>query len=82
VVTRGVRIVGAHDGHTVATATDREPWTDRAVSELFLTYLSRGQINVHDLITHRFKPEQAPEVYPMLQTPQRQTCMGVLFEWC
>jgi len=82
VVTRGVRIVAAHDGHCIAQATDRDPWTDRAVQDLFLTYLSRGQIQVQGLITHRFKPEQAPEVYAMLQTPKRHTCMGVVFEWC
>jgi 2-desacetyl-2-hydroxyethyl bacteriochlorophyllide A dehydrogenase len=82
VVTRGVRIVGAHDSHAPATATDREPWTERAIYELFLTYLSRGQVQVRDLVTHRFQPQQAPEVYAMLQTPQRQTCMGVMFEWC
>jgi len=40
----------------------------------------RGQMRVSDLVTHRFKPERAAETYAMLQR-ERETAMGVVFEW-
>jgi len=45
-----------------------------------MTYLARGQIRVADLVTHRFKSDQAAECYAMLQS-EREKAMGVVFEW-
>ena len=60
-------------------AADRR-WTGKRMHELFLTYLSRGQMRVKDLITHRYKPEAAREAYSMLLR-DRSEAMGVVFEW-
>ncbi len=80
VVVRGVNIVGAHDTHSPPQWAQDRPWPTPRINELFLTYLARGQIRVKDLITHRFRAEAAREAYELLQR-DRQSTMGVLFEW-
>jgi 2-desacetyl-2-hydroxyethyl bacteriochlorophyllide A dehydrogenase len=80
VVTRGVRIIGAHDMHPPILPSAETRWSDVEMSELFLTYLSRAQLRVHDLITHHYRPTQAAEAYGMLQR-DRATAMGVEFDW-
>lgn len=80
VITRGVRIVGAHDTHPHPLPHELARWSAREMSELFLLYLARGQIRVSDLITHRRRPDEAHEVYTLLQR-ERQSVMGVVFEW-
>ncbi len=80
VITRGLRIVGAHDTHAPFEETPHTLWTDRRVKELFLTYLERGWMRVGDLITHRFAPQQAQGAYDLLQR-DRANVMGVVFLW-
>ena len=48
--------------------------------DLFFTYLARRQMNVADLITHRYRPDQAKECYDRLAA-DRSGAMGVLFDW-
>jgi len=60
--------------------------TPRRQIELFLTYLQRRQIRVDDLVTHRFTPDDAPRVYPMLagrsaSSRDRGATIGVVFDW-
>jgi 2-desacetyl-2-hydroxyethyl bacteriochlorophyllide A dehydrogenase len=80
VIRRGLTIVGAHDRHAPPDPGSGVEWDARGVSELFLTFLARGEIRVSDLITHRFRPEQAGPAYTMLDK-QRERAMGVIFEW-
>jgi 2-desacetyl-2-hydroxyethyl bacteriochlorophyllide A dehydrogenase len=80
VITRGVRVIGAHDGHAPQTATDHAWWTHANMTKLFFTYLERGQMRVSDLVTHRFAPQDAPDAYKLLTT-DRASAMGVLFDW-
>ncbi|HEX8550481.1 MAG TPA: zinc-binding dehydrogenase [Abditibacteriaceae bacterium] len=80
VITRAVRIIGAHDSNPPEAASDRDPWSHITMSELFFTYLQRGQMRVADMETHRFKPHAAPAAYAQLQH-DRSTAMGVLFDW-
>jgi 2-desacetyl-2-hydroxyethyl bacteriochlorophyllide A dehydrogenase len=80
VILRGVRIIGAHDGHPPVVATDDNYWSVLHMTELFFTYLQREQMRLDDLITHRYKPEQASEAYEMLMT-NRSAAMGVVFDW-
>ena len=79
-VTRGLTIVGAHDGLPSFRPHELARWSTTEICELFLTYLARRQIRVADLITHRYQPEQAKECYTMLGT-ERDKSMGVIFEW-
>jgi len=80
VITRGVRIVGVHDGHIPGNETPDNRWTQKHQTELFFEFLRRGQMCVDDLITHRYAPDEAPAAYHMLQT-DRTAAMGVVFEW-
>jgi 2-desacetyl-2-hydroxyethyl bacteriochlorophyllide A dehydrogenase len=80
VMTRGVRIIGAHDMDPPAMANDYHFWTRENMARLFFTYLQRGQMRVTDLVTHRFSPQDAPQAYHVLQT-ERSTAMGVVFDW-
>jgi threonine dehydrogenase-like Zn-dependent dehydrogenase len=50
------------------------------MADLFYTYVLRGDMRVTDLITHRYSPADAPEVYRMLRQ-EPATAMGALFDW-
>ncbi|HEY3398263.1 MAG TPA: zinc-binding alcohol dehydrogenase [Armatimonadota bacterium] len=77
VLARQVMILGTHNAKLSGEAAW---WTgDRQVA-LFHTYLQRGLMQVDDLITHRFRPEQATELYPLLQERRAET-LGVLIDW-
>jgi threonine dehydrogenase-like Zn-dependent dehydrogenase len=80
VVLRGVQIIGAHDGHSTREVTHTDFWTEHNMERLFFSYVARKQMNVGDLITHRFSPRQAPQAYHLLQT-DRSNVMGVVFDW-
>jgi threonine dehydrogenase-like Zn-dependent dehydrogenase len=80
VVTRGLRIIGAHDNNPPTTPTDHAWWTHTNMARLFFTYLERRQMQVADLVTHRFRPEDAAAAYDFL-TRDRAAAMGVVFEW-
>lgn len=80
VITRGVRIVGAHDNNPPEQATDYLYWNNANITRLFLSYLSRGQMKVSDLVTHRYAPGEARVAYDML-LKDRSKAMGVQFDW-
>jgi 2-desacetyl-2-hydroxyethyl bacteriochlorophyllide A dehydrogenase len=80
VVTRGLRIIGAHDSNAPDVATDHVYWSRPNMQRLFFTYVERGQMRVADLITHRYAPTEAPQAYQMLTT-DRSSAMGVIFDW-
>lgn len=80
VVTRGLRIVGAHANNPPLESNDHAYWSKKRIVELFFRYLARGDMQVHDLITHRFSPQNAPDAYRMLQT-DRSSAMGVILDW-
>jgi 2-desacetyl-2-hydroxyethyl bacteriochlorophyllide A dehydrogenase len=74
VITRGLRIVGAHDGH------NDEKWNQRTISDLFFTLLADGRFSTRGLDSHRFKPEDCREAYAIANRDRAST-MGILFEW-
>lgn len=80
VIRRGVHIIGAHDSNPPPVSSDYAYWSHDKMAALFFTYLQRQQMNVTDLLTHRYPAQDAPEVYPMLQR-DRSSVMGVLFDW-
>jgi 2-desacetyl-2-hydroxyethyl bacteriochlorophyllide A dehydrogenase len=79
-ISRGLRLIGAHDNNPPKTANDHAWWTRNHMADLFMTYLGRRQMQVSDLITHRFKPADAAAAYSRL-VEDRATAMGVVFEW-
>ncbi|MBU6352357.1 MAG: zinc-binding dehydrogenase [Chloroflexi bacterium] len=80
VVTRGLRVVGAHDSNPPATATDHAYWTHQNMIELFFTYLARGQMNVAALVSQQIDGRAAQTAYRLLLT-ERSTVMGVILDW-
>lgn len=80
VMTRGVRIIGAHDNDAPPVASDYHFWTRDNMSALFFDYVARGQMRVDDLISHRFSPLEADKAYQFLMQDRSQA-MGVIFDW-
>jgi 2-desacetyl-2-hydroxyethyl bacteriochlorophyllide A dehydrogenase len=80
VLSRSLRIIGAHANNAPREANDHTWWTNRHMTELFFTYLQRGEMKVSDLVTHRYTPQNAPDAYQMLMT-DRAAAMGVLINW-
>ena len=80
VIRKGLKIIGAHALHAPALSTEHAYWSNHKMTELFYHYLSRGDMNVTHLITHRFSPLEAKRVYDLLQS-DRDRVMGVMFDW-
>jgi len=69
-------IVGANPEITAA----KSDWPHPRSGDTFFKFLQRGQMDVKELITHRFPVEKAPEVYDML-IRDRGSTVGVLFTY-
>lgn len=80
IVADSIAILGVHASAAPAVATARDPWTLQAMTELFFLFLRNGRMNVDGLVSHRFTPDQAPEVYAGLQR-DRSAYLGTLFDW-
>jgi len=79
-ILKGLTIVGAHDSLAEFPSSEIAYWNNLRQGELFFDYLQRGDMRVHDLITHRYSPLDAPEAYRMLRE-KRANSMGVIFDW-
>jgi 2-desacetyl-2-hydroxyethyl bacteriochlorophyllide A dehydrogenase len=80
VVSNSLAILGIHGTMTPAHASDYNPWTRDEITSLFFDYLRQGRMQVAHLITHRYSPWDAPQVYQQL-TRDRTAALGVLFDW-
>ncbi|MCE7987021.1 MAG: chlorophyll synthesis pathway protein BchC [Caldilinea sp. CFX5] len=80
VVSNSLAILGIHGTMTPAHASDYNPWTRDEITSLFFDYLRQGRMQVSHLITHRYSPLDAPQVYEQL-TRDRSAALGVLFDW-
>jgi len=74
VITRGLRLVGAHDAH------NSPAWNNAVAAGHFFTFLQGGRFSVEGLNTHHFRPEDCKEAYA-LATRDRLRTMGILFDW-
>jgi 2-desacetyl-2-hydroxyethyl bacteriochlorophyllide A dehydrogenase len=74
VITRGLTIVGAHDGHGDAE------WNDQTISALFFRMLADGRINLDGMESHAFAPQDCAAAYDLITTRRSET-MGVIFDW-
>ena len=77
VLTRQISVRGSHNEVLPPHA---EGWDAQRQMQLFHTYVERGQMRVEDLVTSRFAPQQAPEVYAQLLENRSET-IGVVFDW-
>jgi 2-desacetyl-2-hydroxyethyl bacteriochlorophyllide A dehydrogenase len=74
VISRGLRLVGAHDG------LNSPRWNNRVAAKVFFQFLRTGRFPTPGLVTHRFQPSQCAEAYELAVTNRSRT-MGILFEW-
>ena len=80
IVGDSLTILGVHASVAPKVATPRDRWTIAAMTTLFFQFLRTGRMDVDRLISHRFSPIDAPEVYAALQR-DRSPYLGVLFDW-
>jgi threonine dehydrogenase-like Zn-dependent dehydrogenase len=74
VITRGLTIVGAHDGHNTGE------WNDATISRLFFSLVASGRFPMSGLTSHVFAPDQAAEAYATANRDRALT-MGIVFDW-
>lgn len=80
VLFKSIAILGLH-GYAIPEQTSEfTPWTVETMSRVFFDYLVRGKVDVSSLVTHRYSPSQAPEVYLGL-LEDRSSAVGVIFDW-
>jgi len=77
VLTRQLRVMGSHNE---SLPPQYAHWTGKHQAQLFLQYVQRKQMRVADLITHRFDPNKAAEVYAQLERARGDSA-GVIFDW-
>ncbi len=56
-------------------------WTEKRNMESFLNLISSGKLNIYDLITHRFKFNEAERVYKDIGSNRIKNFVGVIFEY-
>jgi len=74
VITRGLTIVGAHDGHNT------DEWNESTITKLFFNLAASGRFSLEGLNSHVFKPADCAEAYAVANK-SRATTMGIVFEW-
>ena len=74
VITRGITIIGAHDGHTDDT------WNEKTIIGYFFELLRSKRFDLKGLITHQFSAKECADAY-RLANEAREKTMGILFDW-
>lgn len=73
-------IIGAHNTSHPPHENPDDPWTMKRNGELFFDLVARGDLKVTELITHRFRWDNAPEAYQLLLMERGKTGI-VLLDW-
>ena len=73
-MTRGITIVGVHDGH------DDERWNNATITPFVFSLAATGRFPLAGLNTHVFKPAECAEAYATANRERAQT-MGIVFDW-
>lgn len=77
---RELSLMAASQPRCPTTPTPAWPWTQQANRQLLLNWMAAGKLEVLSLISHRFKAEQATEVYDRLVAGDA-SMLGVILEW-
>ena len=78
VVSRSLDIRAVHGN--IASDLNSLPWVGKRNAQMNMELLLQKRIKVKHLISHRYKPQEAPEVYKKL-AHDRSYSMGVVFDW-
>lgn len=79
-LSNSVAILGIHGYQVPDKTSEYAPWSVETMTSLFFDYLLSGRMKVSDLVTNRYSPLQAPEVYQGLVNNRAQD-VGVIFDW-
>ena len=74
VITRGVTVIGAHDG------LEDGAWNAQRIYRLFFSMVKSGRFDLTGLITHTFAPNDVQKAYEIANTRRGET-MGIVFDW-
>jgi 2-desacetyl-2-hydroxyethyl bacteriochlorophyllide A dehydrogenase len=80
VVSRSIAILGTHGYVIPDRKTEFTPWTIDEMSQVFFDYVSRGKMNVDNLVTQHVSPLDAPDIYSGL-AKDRSSALGIIFDW-
>lgn len=80
VVSNSIAILGIHGTMSPVYASEFNPWTAQEMAILFFDYLLQNRMRVSDLVTHRYSPLDAPQVYADIQRDS-SGMLGVIFDW-
>ena len=75
-----ISIIGAHTSSHPPHENPDDPWTRERNTELFFELVRNKEIVAAELVTHRFKADDAPSAYQMLMTERGKTGI-VLLDW-
>lgn len=75
-----ISIIGAHTSSHPPHENPEDPWTRERNTELFFDLVRNKEIVAAELVTHRFKADDAPSAYQLLMTERRRTGI-VLLDW-
>lgn len=75
-----ISIIGAHTSSHPPHENPDDPWTRERNTELFFELVRRGEVATTELVTHRFRWQEAPRAYELLMTERGQTGI-VLMDW-
>lgn len=74
-----VTISGALFSSQPDEATQASPWSRRRNTELFLSLVQDGTLDLESLVTHRFAWHDAAGAYALLET--EPNALGVVLDW-
>jgi len=80
VVSNSVAILGIHGYMIPDKASHFAPWSALRMSDLFFDYLRAHRMSVRELVSGRYSPLQAPDVYADLLA-RRLPGVGMIFDW-
>lgn len=72
--------VGAIVSSAPRPSEERNRWHRPANGRLFLELVAEGLMNVGELVTHRFEPDQAEQAF-VTAIGEAEPCLGVVFVW-
>lgn len=75
-----ISIIGAHTSSHPPHENPEDPWTRERNTELFFDLTRNKEIVAAELVTHRFKADDAPSAYQLLMTERKRTGI-VLLDW-
>ena len=80
IVANSVAILGSHSFNHPRHYSVYSPWDNSEMASLYFDYLKLGVMSVNGLITHRYSPMEAPNIYRGLLS-DRSSQIGIIFEW-